>query len=162
MFLQITSSEALIGGVVTLLAGGTATAVILWLLNWRKYKTETLPAEGSGMDVLLSKLKGLMTEKLDDAGRIQRMATELSGVRVLLEVRDQELARQGDMLKDILVEQGRAEEREKQCQTRLSQVLEKLDEYDDLHNVNRRLVQDNLRMQGEIDEYVSGSKTDVR
>ncbi len=150
--MELTPAQSVTAIVTALVGGGFLTAVITWLLNRRKYRTETLPAEGAGMETLLTKIRTLINENLDNTGKIQKLTTESAALRVLVQVRDEELVRQTGVLKDILVEQGRAEERERQCQERLSQVMEKLTSYEDLHQVNRRLVQDNLRMQGEIDE----------
>jgi hypothetical protein len=156
---EINTTEAVIGVVTTILGGGIGAALLTWLLNRRRTRTEVVPAEGTGLDDLLSKVKSLMTEKLEDFTKLQDLSVRIEAQRVLIEVRDQEIDRQGDMIKEILVEQGRAEERERQCQTKLSQVMEKLDEYGDLHVINRRLVQDNLRMQGELDEHSKQSSS---
>lgn len=152
MYVDVTTTQVIVGGVITLLGGGTFGSAALWLLNRRKYNVDVVPAEGTGMELLLSRIKGLLTEKLKDAKDMHEMHTELGVLRVLVEVRDAELLRHGSMLREILIEQGRASEREKLCQSRLDDALVRIEEFKGLHDVNRRLVQDNLRMQGEIDE----------
>lgn len=148
----MTTTQLLVGALVTLMGGSAATALVVWVLNQREYKNKVIPAEGLGMEQLLGKIKTLVTDKLADVNKIQTLSTDAAALKVLVEIRDKELIRQGVMLRDILVEQGRAEERERSCQARLSEVLDKLESFGELHTVNRRLVQDNLRMQGELDD----------
>ena len=138
--------------IAAILGTGAVSSVVTHLLNRRKSANENALGEGSGMQTLLEKLKTLMSEKIDDANKLQEAVSKKAALEVLVRVRDEELIRNGEMIKEILIEQGRAEERERQCQERLSHITERLNKFEDLAKVNKKLVKDNLQLQGTADE----------
>lgn len=157
--IEFSLATVIITAVLGLIGSSGFTAGLVWWLNRRKAASETAQSEAGSLELLLDKIKTLVSEKLDDVAKNQALQTEVASLRTVVTIRDAEISRQGQTIKDILIEQGRAHEREMRCQQNLAAIQQRLDEYDDLYRVNKRLVQDNLRMQGAIDETSNKDKT---
>lgn len=156
---ELTVLQLIVGGIVSVMAGGVGVALVNYWLGRRSLKAKAIITEGEGYEQLLSKIKALVKEQVDNVSLIKDYQTEVQTLKTLRVVDEKESNRQKGMMKEILIEQGRAEEREKNCQRELSHIKERLSEYDDLALVNKRLVQDNLRMQGTIDEFQRDEET---
>lgn len=143
---------AIIAGVFGLLGGGLSTGVILWMLNKKKFNAEVLPAEGEGMQKLVERIKGMVKEQVESATREAALETENKAKDVLLAVAAREKQNADNSLERVLVEQGRAEERERQCQSELSHLKDRLAAVEGLAQVNTRLQKDVLLATGAQDE----------
>lgn len=143
---------AIVSGVIGVLGGSTVSGVTLWLLNRKRYDAEVLPAEGEGMQQLVERIKGMVKEQLESVQKVAALELELKAQKVLLQVASREKANLDSTIERVLIEQGRAEEREKNCQAELSRVNARLTEIEGLAQVNKRLQKDALVAQGIKDE----------
>lgn len=137
-----------------------STAVTLFFTR-RSARNKEIGDEATGMAQLRDQLKDQIHESVSDAVKLKTAEAEVEAYKVMVRAREEQIATQGTMLSAVLVEQGKAEEREKMCRQRLEEVKEQLDGLKDVVEVNRRLVKDNLLLKGMNDDLKREHATGV-
>jgi hypothetical protein len=147
-----TLTQVLLALAVALLGSSALSTGVTLFFARRSTKNKEIGDEAAGMGELRDMLKDQIHESVSDAVKLSTAEAELDAFKVMIRARDEQIATQGEMLRGVLVEQGKAEEREKMCQQRLAEVNSKLDGLKDVVDVNRRLVKDNLLLKGMNDD----------
>jgi hypothetical protein len=138
--------------VAALLGSGALSTLVTLFFTRRSARNREIGDEAHGMGELRDMLKDQIHDSVSDAVKLQTAEASVEAYKVVVKARDGQIAEQGKMLSEVLVEQGRAEEREKICQQRLAEVSFKLDGLKDVVDVNKRLVKDNLLLKGMNDD----------
>lgn len=143
----------IIGAVLAaLLTSGALSTLVTLAFTRKAARNKEIGDEAVTLGALKDQLKDQIHESVSDAVKLSTAETERDAFKVMVEARDEQIASQGRMLRDVLVEQGKAEERERMCRQQLAEMRKELDGAKETVEVNRRLVKDNLLLKGMNDD----------
>lgn len=150
--MELTLTTLIIGGLFTFLGGSTAAAIIVRIMDRRQTRIDTKGKEIKNLsdetDVTLAlgkEIKGLV-------GQNAKFTSEIENSKMRIQALEHQIGDQKTWIADVYIKLGACEEREKQSQRQLSEMKRRQDVADDYKKINQELVEENLRIFGQLEK----------
>ncbi len=122
------------------------------LMHWLNRDTRKLTNAGSSIE-LSEKVTQLIDERVKEAEKLRQAETKQAAAEFMVKLLQGQVATADERMERVLIEQGKAEEREKQCAKRLHDLEVRVSGLTELETTNQRQASEILQLRAKVDEY---------